>query len=557
MKKINIFFWFIIFFFSFNPLFNVSGFKVWGIEAEDGTAIQIFYNDDGVDLRVPQDSDRLPFEDFYVYLDVRDESERSIHFNMFGAEKSSTATYNPDTQQYTFKNETTFTKYVGNYTMKMRRGQNDYGSNRFSLKRIDTGVWTDLKPSSEVTRIEVRYQNLVFSFMHQTDYSKIPLTKTIGFFNMEVIFNVIFLAGILVASVIAGSIVAKGVGGVFPKVNLSLLAFLITWFIIALILQMLTETKSTAETMRRLMVLDPQLISVFIGFLAFFWIPSKFRPESLSKTRLVSFNIPFLDIISILDDVKNGRVRPENQDLLKEPLCDWIDLFHYTDIKTNKIRYVRNPDSYWDFFSRVFFGHMKFDHKNTLVVPRKNGQDRMLLVSSLEHAKRNPINKDIRKTINITGFIGMIIFILLAIYLWNPFAIATATIFLVLLALNSYDRLLLKYNIEVEPLTRNMLHAILDASFVKLLGEQLKQLTNDNLVMHRALTIQPYEFLAYFIAEYEKEMFPAKFDEVFGADFENDLVSMKKKAEQLENNKLKLLTDLANVDKIKRSLVKS
>jgi len=559
-KANKIFLLFLGFFFILNTFVaiqDVASFKVWGIESKDGTAIQIFYEDEGFDVRLPQDSTELPFEEFFVYLDIRDDTERSINFNMFAEETTTTATYNPDTKQYTYANETTFTKYVGNYTMKMRKGQNNYGSSRFALKIIDSSVWTDLVASETKTMIEVRYQDIVFTFYHLTDYSKVPLTRTIGFFNIEIIFNVLFLAGIFIASVILGSVVAKNIGGVFPKVNLSLIGFAVTWFGIALLLQSLAETQNAAATVRKIMVLDPKVISVFIGGLSFFWIPSKFRPENLSKTRLVSFNIPKLDIMAIIQDIKDGKVRPENEDLLKTPLCDWVDLYHYTDIKTNRIRYVRNPDSYWDFFSRVLFGHMKFEHKDTLVVPRKNGVDRMLLVSSLKHAKRNPINSDMMKTIMLTGIATIIASLFLAVYLWDFFSVIAATVFLGLLAFISYDRLLLKYSIDIEPLDRHMLHAIIDAKFVEVLGQQLRQLTNDNLVMHRALVMQPYEFLAYFIAEYEKELFPSKFDEVFGSDFKNDLEVVKKKAQDMENNKLKMLTDMANVDKIRKSMLKS
>lgn len=531
---------------------TANGFQPFGIASQDGSAIQVFYNDAGKcitssrDYRIPQDRNILRWDFFCIFLDVPDTNERFVTFELYEQEQSSVTTFNEETNKYETHNVTDYTKLIGLANYSLSSGQNELNDPRFALMKVDHNNFVGFTSSDQKTLIKFQYNELNYEFIHQTDYSLVPITQSRGEQNMVVIIQLIILVVLIIISVALSSIVYFKVGTVMPKISLATFALLITWFIFSLFFYVYLDTESISDTLRQITVLRPEMFSLLIAAYMFLWLPSQYRPKELGESLLIALDIPFVSAKDIKDTATKGDLKQsEVMSLLKHPKSKRKRLYSYLD-KDGRKQYAKDPDSYLDLISRAIFGGLKLDMAQTLIIPDINGKDELIFVFDFKENEIEFIKSETKKMIYGALILGAIGSLILGYLIWVPLVIITTACVIGFLLLYMYENISTKYNYNLKKCTRNVLSAMYDAKTVKALDNEIDILLHENMELEREKMLTVSQAKGEWMFDWENELFADNFEDLFGSEFTEE---WDKRIELKEQEREEIRNTLFSKDK--------
>ncbi|OLS19119.1 MAG: hypothetical protein HeimC3_47300 [Candidatus Heimdallarchaeota archaeon LC_3] len=547
-------------YFSVNP---VTGFRILGIQAEDGTAIQIFRPTSNRDFYYPQDCEDIPFdrcllpnEKFYIYIDFLDydDTPRNVTLNLYQLETTLVQFQDPETLEWITRNVTDYTKLVDNITLTMKKGQNEYGDTRYAIKKIDTTVWSALKPTDDKEYILIQYLDLSVDFWHRTNYGSIPVTLTNDQIYSYAYVQVAYFVVALIVGIVVGSILTAKVNRVYPAIPLSsiiiagLLFFIV--FLFNLVSQILSNSISGTEEeiFRQFAGVKPEFVSVSIAVLISLWIPSAFRNQALGKALVVKLNIPYENRKELFEKLINrdtNELRKKLKDVL--PDGDWMELHFYTTWRGRKV-YTHNPDSILSFITNLIWGGVKIAWESTTVVPaggkdEKYKKNEIILTADFEEKSSVLLPKKYQDYINIALIVVSGVSFFLAFFIKELIWISIVFAFL-LVFFFAYIHFEDQKSIIIDPLGRNASAAILDAMIVNDMEGDYDNTLIENVDLKRSHKFQVS--IKENAARYESYVLVSS--TIFQEDFAKNL---PKYAEILESVGLKMDSQ-GNIDRKKK-----
>jgi hypothetical protein len=485
---------------------------VLGIISEvDGTAIQLYYERETtqgiVEVYIPQKTDSCPYDEFWIWLDTRDGNNHTVVLKAYEVVTRMVVSYNNISGELEYANITEFTKKVSEVNFTLRSGMNEAGDYRYAEMLVSDRNWNLLEPEDKKYKIYVYYNELVIPFFKHTDFSLVKVTETRFDRNAFVYQQIIFLAASIVLAVVAGSIVSLKIGQTFPNIPISALLLGVSWFVIGVLLTTIGRGAEVDDPFRELVVFPPEYASIFLAFLMFFFIPAQFRSKKLPVSLIIALHVPFLDRTSVMKAVQQKN---PNQSVVYDSAYKasgkWTELYSYID-KEGKRHFTKDPDGFFDFVSRLLFGGIKLNFRQTFVVPHNNKRDEIIFCINYEDKFSAIIDPKLHALIYFLLMAGFVACGFLSLTFIPVLGFLSAACAVLLLGFAIWVRIEQKNQLDFQPLSRNAMAAMYSAGVVQEIEGSLNELMleNEELRMERHTAF--FRKLGEFLIRWEKRLF--------------------------------------------------
>ena len=312
----------------------------FGIPAEDGTSIQVFIIDSAsvggktidIPVKIPQDSDTLEFDYFWVFLDIRDLQERS--FSIY---------------YYEISDNGTFVRMIANKTFTVKGGDNEWHDGRFALIRIDQSNFLGFEQTDVKKLFWIEYKNVAFSFFHLTNPALVIVPIARGELTAQILSYVFMCFAFLVMASFFASRVKKKVN-TWMEFDMATVLLAITWMVGGFVLMALISGSSSDDLARQAVQIPIITVEFVLSVILGLWIPSFFL-EDIVELHVIKYD-PMVDTKEVMRNFLYGKhaVDPKNQIKVGH------EKIHV--IKTpDGMRYYKNARSIIEILGNLIHGH--------------------------------------------------------------------------------------------------------------------------------------------------------------------------------------------------------
>lgn len=523
-----------------------------GIVADDSTAIQIYRQIDANNWRwYPQDDRTIPTEEFYIWLDVRDNRSRNVTLSLYNPEIVLTQEYDNRTGQWISRNVTEWTDLVSRKNFTISSGDNVYNDPRYGEVLVSTSNWPALEPTDLNQRLRIQYRDIDFDLWHRTDWSLVPITQTRGDQNALILVNGLFLFGASVMALyVARRFYTRG-GTSWPRINLSMLALLVTYFFLSWFFLVFFDLRSMSESLRVMATVNPFVVNATFALFLFFWTPGQFSRNDAGEWDLVSLQVPRVRAKEILDKIRRKEMNNNDQTQLIEDLkCDRITLYTYYD-ENGRLQYIRDPYSIMGLLRRLVFGPMAFDDSKVLRVPQRNGHGGLLIVHSFREQEKRGIAGELRMVIYLGLTVGLVVTALVGWFMTPIVVLGSILCLLGLVVFWAYDQVNIDYHYHLTPLSQDALGAVLDSTVAEELSHDNRYLTESVLALERENQTTYRRAMGDMLLLESEHHYPGALNRLFGGGFKEiweqkrseDLQDLESKFDTLQRSGERLRTD--------------
>jgi hypothetical protein len=328
---------------NFYPLISIGAVDnpmSFGIPANDGTSIQCFVSVEAsvsgkqisIPLKIPQDTDTLEYDFFWVFLDIRDLEERT--FSVYYYELADNGSIN---------------KMLGNKTFTVKGGQNEWHDSRFALLKIDQSNYIEFEQTDTQKMFWVEYKDVSFTFFHLTNPALVIVPISRGELTSQVLMYVIMCFFMLVMAAFASSKIKSRVN-TWMDFDLATVLLLITWMFGGFLVYATAAGISTSEITRQAVQIPIIVVEFILAILLGLWIPSFFL-EDIVELHVVKYD-PMVDTKEVMKNFLYGKhaVDPKNQILVG---YEKLHVF-----KTPEgMRFYKNARSLIEILGNLIHGH--------------------------------------------------------------------------------------------------------------------------------------------------------------------------------------------------------
>ena len=330
--------------FNFYPLIStaraVENPLSFGIPANDGTSIQAFITTTAsasgkqveIPLKIPQDTNVLEYDYFYVFLDIRDLDERT--FSLY---------------YYELLENESIGIMVANKTFTVKGGDNEWHDARFALIKIDQSNFLGFEQTDVKKLFWLEYKDVSFSFFHLTNPALVIVPIERGQYTAQILYYVFMCFGLLVMASFVSSRIKKNVN-TWMEFDMATVLLVVTWMVGGFLIFTAISGSSSTDLARQAVQVPIITVEFVLSVILGLWIPSFFL-EDIVELHVIKYN-PLVDTKEVMRNFLHGKhaVDPKNQIMVG------YEKIHV--IKTSKgYRYYKNARSIVEIIGNVLHGH--------------------------------------------------------------------------------------------------------------------------------------------------------------------------------------------------------
>jgi len=312
----------------------------FGIPANDGTSIQCFIVDSAtaggktidIPIKIPQDTDTLEYDYFWVFLDIRDLQERS--FNLY---------------YYEINLNGSIVKMLGNKTYTVKGGDNEWHDGRFALIKIDQSNFLGFEQTDVIKMFWIEYKDVSFTFFHLTNPALVIVPIARGELTAQILTYVIMCFAFLVMASFFASKIKKQVN-TWMEFDLATVLLAVTWMAGGFVLFALMSGSTSSDLARQAVQIPIITVEFVLSVILGLWIPSFFL-EDIIELHVIKYD-PMVDTKEVMRNFLYGKhaVDPKNQIKVGH------EKIHV--IKTPEgMRYYKNARSILEIIGNLIHGH--------------------------------------------------------------------------------------------------------------------------------------------------------------------------------------------------------